>query len=76
MRPMWQLCTPGSAALLAGERHRERRRRLEAHESDRTGRLRAAVLGSNDAIVPVSSLTTGVGAGRRIDACERHDTVV
>jgi len=38
------------------------RRHRESHKSGRTGWLRAAVLGSNDAIVSVSSLMIGVGA--------------
>jgi VIT1/CCC1 family predicted Fe2+/Mn2+ transporter len=38
------------------------RRHRESHRSGRTGWLRAAVLGSNDAIVSVSSLMIGVGA--------------
>jgi len=38
------------------------RRHLETHKSGRTSWLRAAVLGSNDAIVSVSSLMIGVGA--------------
>ena len=38
------------------------RRHLETHKSGRTNWLRAAVLGSNDAIVSVSSLMIGVGA--------------
>ena len=37
-------------------------RHRETHRSDRAGWLRAAVLGSNDAIVSVSSLMIGVGA--------------
>ncbi len=37
-------------------------RHRESHRSDRVGWLRAAVLGSNDAIVSVSSLMIGVGA--------------
>ena len=37
-------------------------RHRESHKSGRTGWLRAAVLGSNDAIVSVSSLMIGVGA--------------
>lgn len=39
-----------------------RRRHRETHKSGRTSWLRAAVLGSNDAIVSVSSLMIGVGA--------------
>jgi vacuolar iron transporter family protein len=42
--------------LSAARRHRER------HRSGRTGWLRAAVLGSNDAIVSTSSLMIGVAA--------------
>jgi VIT1/CCC1 family predicted Fe2+/Mn2+ transporter len=38
------------------------RRHRETHRSGRTGWLRAAVLGSNDAIVSVSSLMIGVAA--------------
>jgi vacuolar iron transporter family protein len=38
------------------------RRHREIHKSGRTGWLRAAVLGSNDAIVSVASLMIGVGA--------------
>jgi VIT1/CCC1 family predicted Fe2+/Mn2+ transporter len=38
------------------------RRHRETHKSGRTGWLRAAVLGSNDAIVSVSSLMIGVAA--------------
>lgn len=38
------------------------RRHRETHRSRRAGWLRAAVLGSNDAIVSVSSLMIGVGA--------------
>lgn len=38
------------------------RRHRESHKSGRTGWLRAAVLGSNDAIVSVSSLMIGIGA--------------
>ena len=38
------------------------RRHRETHKSGRAGWLRAAVLGSNDAIVSVSSLMIGVGA--------------
>src|SRR5512147_639238 len=38
------------------------RHHRETHKSGRTGWLRAAVLGSNDAIVSVSSLMIGVGA--------------
>jgi VIT1/CCC1 family predicted Fe2+/Mn2+ transporter len=38
------------------------RRHREAHKSGRSNWLRAAVLGSNDAIVSVSSLMIGVGA--------------
>lgn len=38
------------------------RHHLESHKSGRTGWLRAAVLGSNDAIVSVSSLMIGVAA--------------
>jgi vacuolar iron transporter family protein len=38
------------------------RRHRETHKSGRTGWLRAAVLGSNDAIVSVSSLMIGIGA--------------
>jgi VIT1/CCC1 family predicted Fe2+/Mn2+ transporter len=38
------------------------RRHRETHKSGRTSWLRAAVLGSNDAIVSVSSLMIGVGA--------------
>jgi VIT1/CCC1 family predicted Fe2+/Mn2+ transporter len=38
------------------------RRHREAHKSGRTGWLRAAVLGSNDAIVSVASLMIGVAA--------------
>src|SRR5207302_1747478 len=38
------------------------RRHRETHRSDRTGWLRAAVLGSNDAIVSIASLMIGVGA--------------
>ncbi len=41
--------------------HRAPRHR-ETHRSDRAGWLRAAVLGSNDAIVSTSSLMIGVGA--------------
>ncbi|MGE5186043.1 MAG: VIT family protein [Acidobacteriota bacterium] len=37
-------------------------RHRETHRSERAGWLRAAVLGSNDAIVSVSSLMIGVGA--------------
>jgi VIT1/CCC1 family predicted Fe2+/Mn2+ transporter len=37
-------------------------RHPELHRSDRTGWLRAAVLGSNDAIVSTASLMVGVGA--------------
>lgn len=37
-------------------------RHPELHRSDRTGWLRAAVLGSNDAIVSTASLMMGVGA--------------
>jgi VIT1/CCC1 family predicted Fe2+/Mn2+ transporter len=43
-------------AVLVPRRHRE------THKSGRTSWLRAAVLGSNDAIVSVSSLMIGVGA--------------
>ena len=45
-------------------RHGRHARRLhhERHRSDRTGWLRAAVLGSNDAIVSTSSLMMGVAA--------------
>ena len=41
---------------------RPARRHHEQHKSGRAGWLRAAVLGSNDAIVSVSSLMMGVGA--------------
>jgi VIT1/CCC1 family predicted Fe2+/Mn2+ transporter len=43
-------------------RHHPRRHHRETHKSDRTGWLRAAVLGSNDAIVSTSSLMIGVAA--------------
>jgi VIT1/CCC1 family predicted Fe2+/Mn2+ transporter len=44
-------------------RHRRRRQpHHEAHRSNRTGWLRAAVLGSNDAIVSTASLMLGVTA--------------
>jgi vacuolar iron transporter family protein len=42
--------------LLSSRQHRER------HSTDRVGWLRAAVLGSNDAIISTSSLMIGVGA--------------
>lgn len=42
-------------------KHRERQHR-ERHRSGRSGWLRAAVLGSNDAIVSTASLLMGVGA--------------
>lgn len=42
----------------------KRRRHREPHKSGRTGWLRAAVLGSNDAIVSTSSLMIGVGAAQ------------
>ena len=42
-------------------RHHQRHHR-ESHRSGRSGWLRAAVLGSNDAIVSTSSLMIGVGA--------------
>jgi VIT1/CCC1 family predicted Fe2+/Mn2+ transporter len=41
---------------------RQVRRHRETHQSGRTGWLRAAVLGSNDAIVSTSSLMVGVAA--------------
>src|SRR5580704_18361189 len=43
-------------------------RQREAHRSGRTGWLRAAVLGSNDAIVSTASLMVGVAAS---DAARR-----
>src|SRR5580698_1725709 len=59
-----------SARTLALATHRERRldsgdradARGEQHRSGRAGWLRAAVLGSDDAIVSVSSLMIGVAA--------------
>ncbi len=42
----------------------KRRRHREPHKSGRSGWLRAAVLGSNDAIVSTSSLMIGVGAAQ------------
>ena len=57
-----------SAGLLPGsDRHargakRGKARHAEAHRSGRTGWLRAAVLGSNDAIVSTASLMVGVAA--------------
>lgn len=39
-----------------------RKSHIETHQSDRTGWLRAAVLGSNDAIVSTTSLMVGVAA--------------
>jgi VIT1/CCC1 family predicted Fe2+/Mn2+ transporter len=46
---------------MSARRHREHRHR-EHHRTARIGWLRAAVLGSNDAIVSVSSIMMGVGA--------------
>jgi len=43
-------------------RHRHRHHHREHHHSGRAGWLRAAVLGSNDAIVSTASLMIGVGA--------------
>jgi VIT1/CCC1 family predicted Fe2+/Mn2+ transporter len=43
-------------------KRRSTRRHHETHQSGRTGWLRAAVLGSNDAIVSTSSLMVGVAA--------------
>src|SRR5258708_5713108 len=45
-----------------GAMRRPGRRHHETHQSGRTGWLRAAVLGSNDAIVSTSSLMVGVAA--------------
>ena len=43
-------------------RRRHQRKHRESHASGRSGGLRAAVLGSNDAIVSTSSLMLGVAA--------------
>ena len=47
---------------MARRRHHGQRHHREHHRSGRSGWLRAAVLGSNDAIVSTSSLMIGVGA--------------